>query len=195
MRVAIVALAFLALAPAASGQTGDSVTGNARIDSPVQPGSPPFTVSFSFDAHSGPSGENPTGTAAAAIATPFGNFGAGGTVTCLNVSGTQATLGTSASSTETTFFFLSGGGSTIGFGTVPNAIAQGRCPLSAFFFGSAYSQFFEPRAVSFNDVTIVDAPPLPTSTDQCKKDGWRAYGFRNQGACVSFVNAASRPAR
>jgi hypothetical protein len=30
--------------------------------------------------------------------------------------------------------------------------------------------------------------PLPTSADQCKKDGWESYGiFTNQGDCVSFV--------
>jgi hypothetical protein len=27
--------------------------------------------------------------------------------------------------------------------------------------------------------------------DQCKKGGWRALGFRNQGQCVSFVQANS----
>jgi hypothetical protein len=30
--------------------------------------------------------------------------------------------------------------------------------------------------------------PLPTSTDQCKKGGWKTFGvFKNQGDCVSFV--------
>ena len=29
---------------------------------------------------------------------------------------------------------------------------------------------------------------VPTSADQCKKDGWKTYGiFKNQGDCVSFV--------
>jgi hypothetical protein len=37
-------------------------------------------------------------------------------------------------------------------------------------------------------ITIVDAPPLPTSTERCKNGGWRTYGvFKNQGDCVSFV--------
>jgi hypothetical protein len=37
-------------------------------------------------------------------------------------------------------------------------------------------------------IRIVDAPPLPTSADQCKKDGWRQFpGFKNQGDCVNFV--------
>ena len=30
-------------------------------------------------------------------------------------------------------------------------------------------------------------PPL-TSKDQCKKDGWKAFGFKNQGQCIQFVN-------
>jgi hypothetical protein len=30
----------------------------------------------------------------------------------------------------------------------------------------------------------------PADTEQCKKDGWQAFGglFKNQGDCVSFVN-------
>ena len=42
---------------------------------------------------------------------------------------------------------------------------------------------------SSGGVTIVDAPPVPTSKDQCKNGGWRNYGttFKNQGQCVEFV--------
>ena len=34
------------------------------------------------------------------------------------------------------------------------------------------------------------APETPTNKDQCKKDGWRAFGdmFKNQGQCVSYTN-------
>jgi hypothetical protein len=36
--------------------------------------------------------------------------------------------------------------------------------------------------------TEVFGPRLPTSADQCKKDGWKSYGaFKNQGDCVSYV--------
>ena len=28
----------------------------------------------------------------------------------------------------------------------------------------------------------------PTSKDQCKNDGWRIFGFTNQGQCIRFVN-------
>jgi hypothetical protein len=33
-------------------------------------------------------------------------------------------------------------------------------------------------------------PTVPTDKDQCKKDGWKAFGnmFKNQGQCVSYTN-------
>jgi Beta-propeller repeat len=35
--------------------------------------------------------------------------------------------------------------------------------------------------------------PLPTSTDQCKKGGWKTFGvFKNEGDCVSFVASKGR---
>jgi hypothetical protein len=39
--------------------------------------------------------------------------------------------------------------------------------------------------------------PLPTSNDQCKKDGWRNYGttFMNQGDCGSYVATRGTAAR
>jgi hypothetical protein len=43
------------------------------------------------------------------------------------------------------------------------------------------------NTVTGGDVAIHDAPPLPTSKEQCNNGGWRAYGiFKNQGECVSF---------
>jgi hypothetical protein len=56
---------------------------------------------------------------------------------------------------------------------------------------------------SSNDdtVTIADndgtgTPPvgtMPTSKDQCKKDGWQTFGvFKNQGDCVSWVATAGK---
>ena len=37
--------------------------------------------------------------------------------------------------------------------------------------------------------TVPDPPPpVPTSAEQCKKNGWQTYGiFKNQGDCVSYV--------
>jgi hypothetical protein len=31
-------------------------------------------------------------------------------------------------------------------------------------------------------------PPQPESKDDCKKGGWEAFGFKNQGQCIKFVN-------
>jgi hypothetical protein len=48
------------------------------------------------------------------------------------------------------------------------------------------------------DVVVHDAPSLPTTKDQCKKEGWKTYGvFKNQGDCVSFVATRGKnpPAR
>ena len=42
--------------------------------------------------------------------------------------------------------------------------------------------------IASGDIIVIDAPPLPTSKDQCKNNGWRNYAsFKNQGQCVSFV--------
>jgi hypothetical protein len=36
--------------------------------------------------------------------------------------------------------------------------------------------------------------PPPTSKDECKNGGWRAFGFENQGQCVAFVRHKAREA-
>jgi virginiamycin B lyase len=35
--------------------------------------------------------------------------------------------------------------------------------------------------------------PIPTSKDECKSAGWRAFGFKNQGQCVAFVERGPKP--
>jgi hypothetical protein len=34
---------------------------------------------------------------------------------------------------------------------------------------------------------------VPTSEEQCRGDGWRAYGFKNQGLCLQFVKRPPAP--
>ena len=41
--------------------------------------------------------------------------------------------------------------------------------------------------LSSGDFTVVDAQ-VPTTNDQCKGDGWKQFGFANQGLCLAFVN-------
>lgn len=30
--------------------------------------------------------------------------------------------------------------------------------------------------------------PFPSSRDHCRKEGWKTFGFKNQGQCIKFVN-------
>ena len=45
----------------------------------------------------------------------------------------------------------------------------------------------QPRdPLSSGDFTVVDAQ-VPTTKDQCQGDGWKQFGFKNQGLCLAFV--------
>lgn len=39
-----------------------------------------------------------------------------------------------------------------------------------------------------SDTTVYDFEASPASKDDCKKGGWAAFGFKNQGECIKFVN-------
>ncbi len=89
MRSALLAVLVLLVAvtavPVAAAQTGDSVTGQAEVV-----GSPrPLAVNIAFDAHSGPSGEQPSGTVGGTVPAA---------ITCLRVVGAEATIGMPSSS-------------------------------------------------------------------------------------------------
>lgn len=46
----------------------------------------------------------------------------------------------------------------------------------------------QPMQGNIDEINVTRGSPTPTSTEQCKKGGWQAYGvFKNQGDCVSFV--------
>ena len=168
--VAVAALVF----PVASfaqvpGQDSVSLNGIATTGN--------FSVS-TLTATSGPSGENPSGQVAFTV---FGSLSLAGPVTCLAVDGNTATLNfqdqvggfgiTTVQVTDNQPDF---------FDAIPTGRAPTDCsPLAATGFGGP---------VSGGDITVVDAPPLPTTKEQCKNGGWQTYGvFKNQGDCVSFV--------
>ena len=141
-----------------------------------------FSLSI-LNATSGPTGENPSGEVAF---TALGVFSLRGPVTCLAVDGNTATLN-----------FQDQLG-TAGITTVQvtddqpdllDAIPTGRAPTDCSPLPT--TGFAGP--VSGGDITVIDAPPLPTSKDECKNDGWRTFGvFKNQGDCVSFVATRGR---
>jgi hypothetical protein len=184
--LAALATATLCVLPAVSSAqvpSQDSVTlsGTATAGS--------FT-SVTLDATSGPSGESPSGEIR------YGVFGGaiqqGGPVTCLAVTGSTAIL---------TFTDQVGG-----FGSTKLQVVDGQpdtFDLLSLFGSPTDCSPGVPSglggSVSGGDITVVDAPPLPTSKDQCKNGGWQTFGFKNQGDCVGFVATegknppASRP--
>ena len=176
---ALLTVAGMLVAPA--GAEGQSPVGDAVIGQGVASFFGPFTI----DAHSGPSGENPTGTASfdtdeAAIS---------GTVNCLAIHGNVARF--NLGGPRFVVFFEVTDNAELG---MPDTIAS-----SAGFGGGANdcSPLVAPArtgVVLSGDISVVDAPPQPTSKDQCKRDGWSAFGtFKNQGECVSFVAARRGP--
>jgi hypothetical protein len=168
-------------AAAAQAPVGDSVTGSGVAGT--------FWGQFEIDASSGPSGENPTGQ----VRTRALNGLVSGPVTCLAVRGNIATLNIEAVDTPGTVVTLEvTDGAVAG---VPDVIVG-----AATGFGGRLPTDCSPlmagvrEEVSSGDIVVIDAPPLPTTTDQCKGGGWRSFGntFKNQGDCVSFVAAGGR---
>lgn len=182
-----VSAGFHASAAGAQVPGEDSATGQAVILASF--------IGVSFDAHSGPSGENPTG---GATATRRSTYSVSGTVTCLAVSGNRATIGFAVESGFTTlghrghFIFVEDNGSPGDGRDLANERPAGEPPrtcqppsdddLVPFPFIP-----IRPQPIQSGDVFVHDAPPLPTSKDDCKHGGWQRFGFKNQGQCVAFV--------
>jgi hypothetical protein len=199
LAAAAVAISLLVLPGVSQAQapTLDTVSGE---------GGQAGNFSFSFDARSGPSGENPTGHV-------NWHFGGGlgpttnGDVTCLSVRGNVGLVGFSGSVTGIVSYWVAGllrvvdaGGPGTGSDTfewaelqgAPGPVPQGDPlpgPTDCSSYPGPFPSLHGPISVgSFGDIVVTDAPSLPTSKGQCKNDGWRAYGvFKNQGQCVSFV--------
>jgi hypothetical protein len=164
--------------PAQAGDE-DSAVGNV-ITAIFRP------TGFVFDAQSGPLGENPRGTALWTDRGPS----MGGPVTCLTVTGNRATIGFEnqlggAPTLSGGFLFVEDNG-TPGAGQ-DNASARlvlappTICPPNTVVYDDLHT-------VTSGELSVHDAPALPSTRDQCKNGGWRGFGvFKNQGDCVSFV--------
>jgi hypothetical protein len=196
--LAVVVAVMLAPAAAAQVPSGDSVTGDLfdQRETGIQV--------FGVDARSGPSGENPTGTAGWHVG---GGLGPSWNVevTCLAVDGNRAVVGFSG----TVSFFgmllptagliriVDGGGPSSGQDSFEWAERQGEDggpPMPGPLDCSSFPSVFGPSTwgPGFNrsggDLVVTDTKPVPTSKDECKHGGWRSFGvFKNQGDCVSFV--------
>jgi hypothetical protein len=150
--------------------TGSAATGDGRLP-----------VDFTFDARSGPAGEDPTGTVVFdAALVDLGPLD----VSCLTVSGNRASMivliSASPPAPAGVLIWVADND-----GAAEDSLAwtflttlPPECPVP--------STVGEP--IRAGDITVTDVQPLPTSKDQCKNGGWRSYGvFRNQGDCVSFT--------
>jgi len=162
----------------------DFVTGTAISN--TQCGPPPLCiyVEFTFDAHSGPSGEQPAGMVRIDIRTTSGGtlISDRAPVTCLEVSGNQATIG-ARSQTGTfadgyVFAVEDFGGAGQDSVSVLLDQAPSVCPHNPQTF---------PVHLLEGAVTVHDAVPFPTSKEQCAHQGWKGFGFKNRGQCVAFV--------
>lgn len=146
-------------------------------------------VEFTFDAHSGPSGENPTGTVwFDALLADFGRL----PVTCLAVSGSRAGI----------VLEFPGATPPTPAGVVMAVEDNGAGPdgLNWTFVDLLPTTCTPPAGpvigpIVTGDIVVTDARPSPTTKDHCKHGGWRTFGvFKNQGDCVRFVRHRARQA-
>ena len=169
--------------------TGDSVVGQGQ----TRPfGSLGVEWSFEFEAHSGPSGEDPSGLVDLGFrlqSMPSNFVHLEGHVTCLSVSGNDAVVG----------FEVDPPGAFGFTGVIVHVVDNGPAgsdppdtvrPVSVNDPTSCdLSPIIPVLDVVEGDVTVTDAPALPASRSQCLNGGWRAFpGFKNQGQCIAFVN-------
>jgi len=175
---ALLTAAGMLVVPA--GAAGQSPVGDAVVGQGVAS----FFGPFAIDAHSGPSGENPTGTASFDTE----EVAISGTVNCLAVHGNVARFNLGGPRFGAFFEVTDNAGRGI-----PDTIAAS-AGLGDPNDCSLLVSPVRTGVVVSGDISVVDAPPQPTSKDQCKRDGWRAFGtFKNQGECVSFVAARRGP--
>jgi hypothetical protein len=177
-RVACLVLGTVVLVPAPA-TAKQPAPPTARFDTATATGSGGDYTNVNINAQSGPSGENPTGTGSFTV---FGGINISGPVTCLNATGNTAVLNinarTSGFGIVTVSLTDNGGGGR----DIISAQPSGRAADDCSPFTGLTSTLTNGRA------TVFDAPPLPTSKEQCKHGGWAQFGFANQGQCIKFVN-------
>jgi hypothetical protein len=182
MRIVVLALATVVAAvavPAASAQTpaGDSVTGSGTAGETRAD-----VFGFQIDAHSGPSGENPTGSAhitPGEIGQPFG-----GPITCLAVRANVATFNFEAqpgSTSVATFVATdSPAGDQVAY------VGGGRAPTDCSPVTNPPNQ-----PLNGGDIVVTDAQPPATYT-QCRQAGWVGYGYASHAQCIDAVHQYAR---
>lgn len=186
LTVAVLALVAWPSASAASHDPSGAPFGEDFVTGREFSGDPPglaTAIHTVFDAHSGPSGNSPTGTVRIIAEGPGGIFSTFDTarVTCLTVTDNRATIGGQSQFGFAGLSFVedNDGAGQDRHGRVLTGEVPTVCPANPSI---ALSPIFG------GDITVHDARPLPTTREQCKNGGWQSFpGFKNQGDCVSFV--------
>jgi hypothetical protein len=176
---------MLGSASAAEAQIRDGVGGTVVVE-----GTPVGGAQLTFEATSGPSGEDPTGVVHLQLNGAYLDFN----VNCLAVKGSAATVGA-------TFFSGPLGQQDIYLQVVdggPGNPDEIGVPAtgSANVCANPPQSFLSTFNILSGDLVVEDAQPFPTSKNQCTNGGWRNYGttFKNHGQCVGFVQRGAKPA-
>jgi hypothetical protein len=181
MRIVVLALAAAVAAvavPAASAQTpaGDSVTGSGTAGETRAD-----VFGFQIDAHSGPMGENPTGSARISpeISQPFG-----GPITCLAVRANVATFNFEAQPGSTSVATFVATDSPTGDQVA--YVGGGRAPTDCSPVTNPPNQ-----PLNGGDIVVTDAQ-TPATYTQCRQAGWVGYGYASQAQCIRAVHDWAR---
>lgn len=185
MRVRLIGVAVVASAFACGGVSEAQIPAQDSVTGTAATGFGRSLVEFTFDVHSGPSGENPTGTVAFhGTLVDFGPLD----ISCVRVSDNDASMIVLAP--EPNLFppgiavsVEDNGPGQDSIGWEPLAELPSDCPLPSGILGST--------TIS-GDVTVTDALAHPTSKDQCEKGGWAQFGFNNRKQCVRSVRQRAR---
>ncbi len=204
-----VAVLALATPAAAQAPTGDSVRGTLAVTrDECTPDDTPFSCAppnrYGFDAHSGAAGQNAGGTVGYVIGSRATAFFDDGTVSCLSVAGTRASIGVDFGGSAqfgppvphgAVMFVEDNGGEgqdllavhELGAGVqAPSSCPAG--PPAGVTPGPTYSALFLNA-----DVTVTDAPPPPpASTQECSGGGWQTLGFEAHRDCIRAVEQQAR---
>jgi hypothetical protein len=178
-------IAFALLAVSLGVATGAAAQVPSQDSASATGGTASYT-SFTLSVTSGPSGENPTGTFVLDIPGLF--HGEASSIACLAVSGNEATF--AGTQIPNAFGFTHFKATVVDNG--PPGSGLDTFATNGYFApqdcSTAEPGAFGTQTLTSGDVVVVDAPPLPTTKDQCKNGGWKNFGvFKNQGDCVSFV--------
>jgi hypothetical protein len=165
--------------PSAAAQvpTQDSVTGSATT------GAARSSAEFTFDVHSGPSGENPVGTVT--LDTFFGPIGPLD-VSCLSVNGSRASMFADAppNTSDVAGLLISVEDNGAGQDRIDYrvaTVAPTGCPVPSAVY----------TPTNAGDVSVTDAQP-PATYAQCRQAGWVTYGYAAHAQCITAVHDHAR---